>query len=139
MTRETIFGALFAKLQDIPGVVTTSRKLRHWSDVPSSERPALFMTELSQQVDRIKGQPPKYIFPVELYIYVSSEGDTPPSTILNPLIDAIEAALEHGPADTAQTLGGLVSHCFVNGKIETDEGSMGSDAMAIIPVEIIAT
>lgn len=139
MNRETIFTALFAKLQAVPGLITADRRLRHWTDVPPSEQPALFMTERSQQVDRIKGQPPRYTLPVDIYAYVYSDEATPPSALLNPLIDAIESALEHGPADTAQTLGGLVSHCYVNGKIETDEGTLGAQAMAIIPIEIVAT
>jgi len=140
MNRETIFTALFAKLQSIPGIVTRSRKLRHWGDVPADQQPALFMTEKSQQVDRMRNQPPRYTLPVEIYLYVTGDNETPPSTILNPLIDAVEAALEHGPADTTQTLGlPNVSHCFINGKIETDEGTLGDQAMAIIPIEIVAT
>jgi len=141
MNREAIFTTLFAKLQAIPGLVTTSRKLLHWSDVPAIQQPALFMVEKSQQVDRSKHQPPKYTFPVEVYLYVNAQDEsTASSTLLNPLLDAIETALEHSPADTTQTLGlSNVSHCYINGKIETDEGALGAQAMAIIPIEIVAT
>ena len=60
--------------------------------------------------------------------------------MLNPLLDAVVAALAPGGADlavNAQTLGGLVSHCWLAGKIETDEGALGGQAVAILPVEIV--
>ena len=35
-----------------------------------------------------------------------------------------------------QTLGGLVAHAWIDGVIETDEGVLGDQAVAIIPVVI---
>ena len=141
MNRELIFTALFAKLQAIPGIVTSSRKLAHWADVQPTDQPALYMVEKSQQIDRMKNQPPRYTFPVDVYLYVNAMNETTAApTLMNPILDAIEAALEHNPCDANQTLGlANVSHCFVNGKIETDEGALGAQAMAIIPIEIVAT
>ena len=45
---------------------------------------------------------------------------------------AADAALRN-----VQTLGGLVSDCWISGKIETDEGALGGQAVAIIPIEMI--
>jgi hypothetical protein len=62
--------------------------------------------------------------------------------VLNPLLDAIAAALAPTGADLvagAQTLGGLVKHCWISGAIETDEGALGGQAVAIVPVEILVT
>jgi hypothetical protein len=56
-----------------------------------------------------------------------------PAIALNQLVDAIELALSPGPAFEEQTLGGLVSHCRIVGEIETDEGVLGDQAVAIIP------
>ena len=36
-----------------------------------------------------------------------------------------------------QTLGGLAAHAWTAGKIETDEGVLGGQAVAIVPVEIL--
>jgi hypothetical protein len=35
------------------------------------------------------------------------------------------------------TLGGLVNYCRIEGDIETDEGLLGEQAVAIIPVSIL--
>jgi hypothetical protein len=38
-----------------------------------------------------------------------------------------------------QTLGGLVSHCWIDGKIMKDSGDIDGDGIAVIPVKILAT
>ncbi len=138
MNREAIYTALFAKVTASAAFVTASRRLRHWSDVGPAEQPALFMVQKSETAQRVKGLPPKWTFSVELFIYVHAPDDlSPPASSLNPLIDAIEAALAPTvPADN-QTLGGLVDHAWIAGKIETDEGALGGQGVAIIPLNII--
>ena len=42
-----------------------------------------------------------------------------------------------GRARNAQTLGGLVFDTWINGTIETDEGYLGQQGVAKIPVRII--
>jgi hypothetical protein len=82
--------------------------------------------------------PEKRTMTFDLYVYVNTgDNDYPPSQIMNSIIDAIDSALApSGPNDT-QTLGGLVSHCWIAGTIETDEGALGDQGVAIIPIEII--
>jgi hypothetical protein len=51
MIREPIFAALFAKLQQLQtdgDVVTLSRRLTHWNDVPIEQQPALYMAQGDQ-------------------------------------------------------------------------------------------
>jgi hypothetical protein len=59
--------------------------------------------------------------------------------LLNPLLDALEAALAPSPATGIQNLGlpAMVQHAYIAGKIETDEGVLGDQAIAIVPVEIL--
>ncbi len=138
MNREAIYSALFAKVSTSSAFVTASRRLRHWSDVGSAEQPAIFMVQKSETTQRIKGLPPKWTFSVELFVYVHAPDDlSPPASSLNPLIDAIEAALAPVVPTDSQTLGGLVDHVWIAGKIETDEGALGGQAVAIIPLSII--
>lgn len=137
MTREPIYAALFALLSDIPGVVLSSRRLRHWTDVPPEEQPALFVTQGNEQADTLTGQPTKWLLSVDVYIYANTANGSP-STILNPIIDSVVDALMPITGNI-QTLGGLVSYCRVSGQIETDEGLLGDQAVAIIPIEILAT
>jgi hypothetical protein len=62
-----------------------------------------------------------------------------PGSLLNPRIDDIEASLQPKAVDNGfQTLGlsSMVRHARLQGKLQTDEGVLGNQALAIIPVEI---
>lgn len=136
MTREPVYAALFALLSGAAPFVTASRRLRHWSDVGPAEQPALFIVQKSETAERKSGLPAKWRASVDVYIYAHAPDDeTAPATLLNPLLDAIETVL--APQGAVQTLGGLAAHAWIAGKIETDEGVLGGQAVAILPVEIL--
>lgn len=136
MTREPVYAALFALLSGAASFATASRRLRHWSDVGPAEQPALFVVQKSETAERKAGLPVKWRASVDVYLYAHAPDDeTAPATVLNPLLDAIEAAL--APQGAVQTLGGLAAHAWIAGKIETDEGVLGGQAVAILPVEIL--
>jgi len=145
MTREPIYAALFSLLNTSlanAGFVTTSRKLQHWADVDASEQPCLFMKQKSEVAKTTRGQPTLWTLAVELYIYVNTQQQNNPSIVptqlLNPLLDAVVAALPpDNLSDYALTLGGLVSHCRIDGVIETSEGNLGDQEVAIIPISIL--
>ena len=136
MNREPIYAALFAKFANIPGVVTVGRKLRHWADVNPIEQPALFQAQKSETAIRSTGLNLKWQLELTLYLYVNTSGDVSPTVTLNRIMDAVLAALQPLPGLT-QTLGGLVHDCRVEGRIETDEGVLADQAVALIPVSII--
>jgi hypothetical protein len=140
ISREPIYAALFAKLQAIQGVVTCSRILKHWSEVGTAEQPALYLAQKSMTAEVTFGKPTRWTLEAEVYIYVRTDRLTePPATQMNNLIDAVEAALAPDQSTpNVQTLGGLVSHCWINGKIETDEGTLGEQAVAVIPINMLA-
>jgi hypothetical protein len=141
MTREPIYEALFALLANLGGFVTASRRLRHWSDVGAIEQPALFLAQKSETAERPRGLPTKWTCDVDVYLYCRAPDETTaPTTVLNPLLDAIEAALlplaGDDVATNAQTLGGLAYHAWINGEIETDEGTLGGQSVAIVPIRV---
>ena len=138
MNRELVYQTLFATVSGAAGFATASRRLRHWSDVSAAEQPALFQVQKSESARREAGKPPRWTLAVDLFVYAQAPDDrTPPATVLNPLLDAIEAALAPDPVTSLQTLGGQVAHCWIAGKVETDEGVLGGQAVAIVPVEIL--
>jgi hypothetical protein len=138
MNRELVYQGLFATVSGAAGFVTASRRLRHWSDVTAAEQPALFQVQKSESVRREAGLPARWTLAVDLFVYARAPDDqAAPAAVLNPLLDAIEAALAPDPATNLQTLGGLVAHCWIAGKVETDEGVLGGQAVAIVPVEIL--
>jgi len=139
VNRETIYAALFTLVSAAPGFVTSSRKLLHWNDVPPSARPALFQAQKGETAVQVTGLPTKWMLGVDLYVYVSTKGVDHPGAVLNPILDAIATMLDQPFPGQSQTLGGLVQYARIDGKIETDEGTLGDDAVAIIPVTILTT
>lgn len=141
ISREPIYAALFGLLETAADFSVVDRRLRHWSDVSPAEQPALFMAQKTESAAaKALGAPTVWTLSVDLYIYVhSSDPYLAPATVLNPLLDAVEAALTPSAATGIQDLGlpAMVQHAYINGKIETDEGVLGDQAVAIVPVEIL--
>jgi hypothetical protein len=137
MNREPIYAALFDLVSAAPGLVTVSRKLKQWSDVPQSERPALFQAQKSETPTQMTGRPASWLLAADLYIYVSTAGADSPGTMLNPILDHIAAQLDNRAAGVPQTLGGLVQWARIEGTIETSEGALGDDEVCIIPVRML--
>lgn len=139
LEREAIHAALFERLRAIPGFRTAARRLRHWDEVAPAEQPALFQVQRGETFVRRTGLPPRRQIMVDLYLYVHAGGDIriPVSTLLNPLVDAVETALMPDPGCDTQTLGGRVAHAWIAGRIESDEGILGDQAVAIIPIAIL--
>lgn len=137
--RESIYAALFALLAGTAQYRTTSRRLLHWNDVGAGAQPALFMAQRNEVPRTVRGQPTEWTLNVDVYIYCRTDGGLDPGPIINPLIDAIEGALAPNQIDNVQTLGGLVHWCRIEGAIETDEGTLGDQSVAIIPVSIFVT
>ena len=141
ITREPIYAALFALVAGAADFVTVERRLRHWSDLTPAEQPALFVRQ-KQEVASAKtlGAPTVWTLVVDVYVYAhASDPYVAPATILNPLIDGVEAALAPAAVTGVQDLGlpSMVQHAYIAGKITTDEGVLRDQAVAIIPVEIL--
>jgi hypothetical protein len=139
--REPIYAALFARVAAAAGFVTTERRLRHWGDVAPAEQPALFQHQKGETAAvKPLGAPTVWTLRVELYLYAhSSDPYLAPAAALNPLIDAVEAALSPNAATGIQDLGlpAMVQHAYIAGKVETEEGVLGDQAVAIVPIEIL--
>jgi hypothetical protein len=118
-----------------------SRRLKLWSDVPKSQRPALFVTEHREQPNyQSEALPTKTTLSVDLFIYIdASDRNTIPAAALNTMMDALEAALKPQPSDNnRQTLGGLVSHCRIDGAVLKDPGDLDGDGLLWVPLKILA-
>jgi len=141
INREPIYAALFGLMETAADFAVVDRRLRHWSDVSPAEQPALFMAQKTELASvKTLGAPTVWTLSVDLYVYAhSSDPYLAPATVLNPLIDAVEAALAPSAATGIQNLGlpAQVQHAYIAGKIEADEGVLGDQAVAIVPVEIL--
>jgi hypothetical protein len=139
--RETIMQALFNLVSSSASFATASRRLKLWSDVGKAGTPALFQYERDDVYSNGKNYLPIMEMNVDLFIYTKPGLDSgvTPISILNPLLDAIDAALAPNPVTHRQTLGGLVSHVWIDGKIMKDPGDLDGDGVAVIPLKILAT
>lgn len=137
----TLSAAPTANAASVPlstGFLTTGRRLKHWSQVPS--QPALFLR--SEDEESEWAAPPMQVLTIRadayLYSNYGQDPDVAPETMLNNLLDAIDSALAPDNPMTRQfTLGGLVSWCRVIGRIEKDTGDLDGQAIAEIPIEIL--
>ena len=141
IVREAIYGALWSLAAGAANFASANRRLRHWADLAPAEQPALFMSEKGgHSVTKAPGGPTIWTLSADFYVYVhSSDPYLAPAMLLNPLLDALEAALAPSPVTGIQNLGlsAMVQHAYIAGKVETDEGVLGDQAIAIVPVEIL--
>ena len=141
--REAVYSRLWEIASNSSRFTTTARRLRHWSDVSPAEQPALFMSQTRQRAETQQGAvnlPVVYILEVSFFIYVhSTDPYMAPAILLNPLIDALELALAPDPGTGLQQLGlpEMVWHTRIQGTIETAEGVLGDQELAIVPVEVL--
>ncbi len=140
MNRESILSALFTLVSNSASFNTASRRLQLWSSVAATDKPALFLCERGETYARASEAVPESVtLNVDIYIYIDAGKDqsTVPATTLNTLIDAIDSALAPNFLTGLQTLGGLVSHCWIEGKVMKDAGDLDGDGIAVIPVRIL--
>lgn len=141
MSREAIFAALFNLAKSSSGFQTTSRTLVNPDGIDIAALPAL-LQEQGEQITQKKvgtGMPSKWQYRASLWIVVAQGEDQNaiPATMLNNALDALELALQAPTVGGLQTLGGLVYDCIISDKIQIHEPTLGSKAIAIVPILIL--
>jgi hypothetical protein len=147
MSRETIYSALFSILQTalLAPAGPFNSVGRRWRDpgqISPADRPALFQVQKEElALTAVNGLPIHWKLSLDLFLYTTGASDSGsiPSTELNSLLDAVEAAIRSATPGLAQSLGGKVSDCRIEGKIEIVENVQGTIALAVVPIEIVAT
>jgi hypothetical protein len=149
-SRETIYQALFQLARGSFGYKYARRRLpKSLAGVDQARRPALFQVEPSEHyVQDFGGRPPQVTLQPTLLILTWAQGldsdDGPePITILNPMLDALEAALRPNATSGVQTLGldsvgnPLVSHCWIEGEVVKRAGDLDGNGFAVVPIRIL--
>ena len=149
--REPIYTALWNLIADasatVAQFVTTGRYLIPIMDLGVDKMPALFLIEHGEKWERKgKGIPGKRTFEcsIVMYAYSAAQAQSYPATLVNNMMDALEAVLErpgNPPNPTAvQTLGGLVEHVYIEGEVKIIEGQLGAGENAsvlVAPITIL--
>jgi hypothetical protein len=119
------------------GFRTAGRRLRPWSQV--TEQPAMFVRDVDEEYPPRPHGLARATLEAEIWIY-SNAGKDPngiPTASLDPLVDAVEASLEPVWPYQTQTLGGLCTHAWIEGRLMKDPGDLDQQAKAVIPVRIL--
>jgi len=141
MIRENAYTALFSLLKGLKTagkVKTCDRRVRFLEEMGVSELPALFMSVSNQQTAQIRGLPPRHTLQAKIYLYASNpDRHTPAGVQLNGLLDAIEQTLTPAATEDALSLGGQVSHAWIEGPVEVFEGPQGERAAAVLSIHML--
>jgi hypothetical protein len=158
LDREALFVALFGRLQTQLGsaVASYSRRAESWDDTRPTSQPALLLIKGPEHSRRQgPGLGLLWVLHAQIWLYVKDDGTNRavPSTQIHALLNSIESALEIQPSEATlgnvfvarrdpppagTTLGGLCLRCEIVGEIAVHEGTMGHEAVVMIPVEIEA-
>lgn len=152
-SRNTVFNALYALTQHITWLdgattvgwatwdATTGRRIPLYDEVDL--QPAIFQGEFDEDINQVTNMPYRQILSAVWVVYHNS-GDpkTPLGPINNTIVEACIARLAPAPTDPGfrdrrNTLGGLVYHCFVQGKVEKMPGDIDRQAMLCIPIKLL--
>ena len=119
-TREGVYLAFYNRLvSSISGIATTTRSPQHWDRLLPEQTPSLFVEQVGEnQLESDVGQAYKWIFKlgIGVFVRVGDPEATPPVTIINPINDQIEAALDpNQPTGFGLTLDGLVQEARLYG------------------------
>jgi len=138
-TRESVAQALLAAIApSSAGYALTGRRNINPEGMPT---PALMLLEYGEETHRPSiALPPVRSWHYRALIYVDAGGDETviPAALLNPLLDAIDAALvPDDPVSGRSTLGGLVTSALVDGETVKSPGEMTGRALAIVPITVI--
>jgi hypothetical protein len=144
ITREPIFQALFALAQTISwGTPATTfaysaRRVKLWSDIPV--QPALCQAEHDEDFEQITRMPSKRTLSAAWLIYQNTGANDPnstPTVLNNTILDAVDDALTPPAWSDTQTLGGLVEHCWIDGKVFKDPGDLDGQGLMVVPIKIL--
>ncbi len=121
------------------GYKVVSRRFKTPDQVDVVQTPALYILQGPIGNARQGGVPNKQTINCWLFIYTNPEPvDILPSTTLNNAITAANAILVDPTFPLReQTLGGLVSNCWVEGDVIYDSGEVQPPGLAVIPVKIL--
>lgn len=153
-SREDIYAALLTQLETAGTTFQTyTRRWKSTWDDPAARLALLPMLVQWEQMENViwgnRGIGPLRTLEITLELYAKipdvfgtpgvPDKTTSGSSVLNPLIDAVEAALQPPAGDELQTLGGLVFDCRLEGaviKVMGDEDPSGLCG-ALVPVRIL--
>lgn len=123
---------------------TVTRRIKLFNEVDATAQPWCGQAEHGLQEAQVTGMPYKTILEANWFVLQCvAKDDKAIGAILNNLImKGVRDALKPKPADPGfadkrNTLGGLVYHCFISGRVFKDPGDLDGQGLMIIPIKLL--
>jgi hypothetical protein len=143
MDSETIYAALFALTADLAwsgggALAFASRRVKTFEDLPA--QPALCQAETDETTTRVTGMQPVTTLGASWLIYhqAGKDDDAVPAQTTNAILTAVRGLfVDPTEPDEAQTLGGLVHKCWIDGRIQKFQGDLDGQTLIVVPIKIL--
>ena len=141
-TREAALAALQAALSLAAPFATVTRRLLAPEQMCAVGAPGLALVVHHEAYHRPNlAQPPRRTLTASAIVYVDAGGANPnavPDSLLNPILDALDAALLPDNAATGLcTLGGLVFAAAIRGDVVRAPGDKTGKGVAVVPIDLV--
>ena len=141
MSREAIAAALFTQLQTVgSSIATYSRRPQLWND--TTPMPALYMGQTKETItysgDNTATALMVLEFPITLYVNAGLDPNVTPDTLINNLLDAIDAVLAPLPyPPNQQNLGGVCAYARRDGEMIRIPGYLDGQGGVYFTVRVL--
>jgi hypothetical protein len=142
MTVEAIYQALFDLTAGLawPGgaLAYSSRRVKTFEDLPA--QPALCQAETDETVAQVTSQQAITTLGASWLIYhqAGKDDDAIPAQTTNAILSAVKALfVDPIEPDSAQTLGGAVHKCWIEGRIQKLQGDLDGQTLLVVPIKIL--
>lgn len=143
MRAEAIYQALFdlsANLAWSPAgaLAFSARRVKTFEDLPA--QPALCQAETDESVTQVTSQNAITTLGASWLIYhqAGKDDDAVPASTTNAILDAVKRLFVNpGDPSFAQTLGGLVHKCWIEGRIQKFQGDLDGQTLIVVPIKIL--
>ena len=142
VTREAALAALQTALSSAAAFGKVTRRLLAPEQMCAVGAPGLALVVHHEGYHRGNlNQPPRRTLTVSAIIYVDAGASNPnavPDSLLNPILDGLDAALQPDDFTTGFcTLGALVFAAAIRGEVIRAPGDKTGKGVAIVPIEIV--
>ena len=143
MDSETIYQALFALTANLAwspvgALAFSSRRVKTFEDLPA--QPALCQAETDETMTQVTGQVAVTTLGASWLIYhqAGKDEDVIPAQTTNAILTAVRGLfVDPTFPDEAQTLGGLVHKCWIEGRIQKFQGDLDGQTLIVVPIKIL--
>jgi hypothetical protein len=143
MDAEPIYQALFeltAGLAWAPSgaLAFSSRRVKTFEDLPA--QPALCQAETDETVTQVTGMPARTTLGASWLIFHQAGKDdgAVPTQTTNAILAAVRGLfIDPTDPDFAQTLGGAVHKCWIEGRIQKFQGDLDGQTLIVVPIKLL--